>query len=84
MKNLTQNAKNLLVVIDAYLDYFWVGIVLRGFHRKMSELYWKRAAYVQDVHIKNFRRVPREKLAKLRHQAQRHSLEAKLIKEMFV
>lgn len=83
MKALTNAAKNLIAKIDAALDYFWVGIVLYRIERKVSELYWARAAYVQDFHVHVFFTVPTEKLNKLRHQAKRHALQAQLIKESF-
>lgn len=84
MKNLTQLISNLIVKVDIILDNFWVRVVLYKFHRKVSEMYFARAADLQDHHIKCYLTVPTERLRKLRHQAQRHALEAKLIKEMFV
>lgn len=84
MKKLTQNAKNLLLQMDILLDYFWIRYVLEGLHRKVAELYRKRAAAVQANHVYLYNCVPTEKLKKLRHQAARHDLEAKLIREMFV
>lgn len=84
MKNLIQNAKNLLLQMDILLDYFWIRIVREALHRKAAELYRKRAASVQATHVYLYHRVPTEILKKLRHQAARHDLEAKLIREMFV
>lgn len=84
MKNPIQNAKNLVLQLDILLDYFWIRYVLEGFHRKVAEFYRRRAANVQADHIYLFCRVPTKKLEKLRHQAARHDLEAKLIREMFV
>ena len=83
MKALTNAAKNLIAKTDAALDYFWVGIVRYRIERKLSEFYWKWAAYVQDFHVHVFCTVPTEKLNKLRHQAKRHALQAQLIKESF-
>lgn len=84
MKNLIQNAKNLLLQMDILLDYFWIRIVQEALHRKAAELYRKRAASVQSSHVYLKCKVPTEILRKLRHQAASHDLEAKLIREMFV
>jgi hypothetical protein len=59
-------------------------VVLVAIHRQMARLYRNHANYVQDMAIAVTHQVPRERLEILRHKAKRHTLEAKLIREMFV
>lgn len=74
--------KNLILKLDMMVDRFWLGVVLAGLHKMVAAYYRKRANDVQEAGVYSlFPRIPRERIAKLRHQSKRHSLEAQLIKE---
>lgn len=59
--------------IDLALDYFWVGMVLRSYHRMQAQRFSRKAARLARIGT------TQPAYAVISHQAARHKLEAELI-----